>query len=212
MKVSAKKAINGRRHKPAGESRTNERRLSSDGGPDETVNAHYLHAQQLIMAGRYDDAIPLLDKVVDMMPCHTYAFNDLAVIYFQKTSFEKAIQYYRKALLADNGNYNALKNLLSLLKGLGRLDEAVDTVKMLFANRPADEELISVVNGYEIPFLGSRTADSLSVDQRSSRGLDAFQEEGEEWKDSHDPARIEVTEVSPRLLQDLNDVVSNSSR
>ncbi len=116
-----------------------------------SVDAHYLYAQLLASIGKYDEAIPVLNKVVAIMPWHTHAFNDLAVIYFQKKDYDKAIEYYKTALSADNSNYTSLRNLLNLLKGLDKMDEAIGIARTLVANDPRDEQLLAIMREYKLP-------------------------------------------------------------
>lgn len=87
------------------------------------VNDYYRYAQLLIMARSYDEAIPVLTTVVTLFPAHSYALNDLAVIYFQKEEFETALWYYRRAFNAEPGNANVLRNLLNLLQAFEKKDE-----------------------------------------------------------------------------------------
>ncbi len=84
-----------------------------------TADDYYRYAQYLIVQKEYDQAIPVLLRTVELYPTHTYAFNDLGVIHILKEDAEKAIEFYRKAVVADRNNDNALRNLLSLCQASG---------------------------------------------------------------------------------------------
>jgi tetratricopeptide (TPR) repeat protein len=134
-----------------------------------SVDAHYLYGQLLIATADYEGAVPVLNKVVTMMPWHTYALNDIAVIHLKRQEYDQAIEYYKKALSADNGNYSALNNLLSLLKELGRSDEAIDIAGRLIANDSRDEKVREIVKRYNLPLQEPQSYDHLKTSHSQQR-------------------------------------------
>ncbi len=128
------------------------------------VDTRYQYAQLFIVSGRYDEAETRLRDVIMHYPRHTYAYNDLGVLAFQKGDREKALEYYKLAVSCDNRNYNALKNLLALLRETDKLDEAVYITQALMGQHPSDRQLASLVEDFGLPSLMARQETGTSVD------------------------------------------------
>ncbi len=121
------------------------------------ANVHYQYAQLLIVTGQYDRSVGELKKVVALNPRHTFAHNDLGVIYQQKELFYEAIAAFEKSVSSDNGNYNALRNLLRLFLMRDRRDGAMRVARMLMTDRPWDKKLKDVVKEFDLPLGTSAT-------------------------------------------------------
>ena len=80
-------------------------------------------------------------------PNHAAAYMWLANMYRRQKDFEKAIQYYKKALRLDPKYYPAVNNLLFVLKQVMAFDEIEKYKKML-------------PTGNESPFLSIITTDN----------------------------------------------------
>lgn len=87
------------------------------------VNDLYRYAQLLILAERFDESVPVLERVISLFPRHTYALNDMAVIHCRRNNFEGAIAFWRKALVTDPTNQGALRNMLQVMKALNKEKE-----------------------------------------------------------------------------------------
>lgn len=113
----------------------------------------YQFAQLFIVTGQLQRAEAELKKVVQMHPRHTYAYNDLGVISFQRGDYPEAVKYYRSAVTALNQNYTALRNLLALLISLGSYNEAVSITQALMRHMPYDKELRALAGEFSLPDL-----------------------------------------------------------
>jgi len=61
--------------------------------------------------GRYDEAIPYLEKAAQLKPDDANIPFNLGVVYFEKEQYDKAIEQFRKALALDSTNTDAWLNL-----------------------------------------------------------------------------------------------------
>ena len=114
-------------------------------------NLYYQYAQLLIATGQYDRSIEELTKVLTLNPTHTYAHNDLGVIYQQKQLYDEAIGAFEKAVSSDNRNYNALRNLIRLFLARQNREGAMRVARLLLTNHPLDHKLKEVVKEFDLP-------------------------------------------------------------
>jgi len=61
--------------------------------------------------GRYDEAIPYLQKAAELKPEDSRVPFQLGVVYFEKEDYAKAVEQFRKALAIDSTNTDAWLNL-----------------------------------------------------------------------------------------------------
>jgi FkbM family methyltransferase len=119
------------------------------------VDDYYHYAQILITKERFDDAMPVLNKVTALFPSHTYALNDIAVIHFQRREFDAALAAWRRALEANPGNINALGNSLRTLKSLNRGEDMAalgeDILTRLHGSEEARTRALAVLGEFNLP-------------------------------------------------------------
>ncbi len=120
------------------------------------VKDYYLYAQCLLAAKAYEQAIPVLNRVLELLPNQPYALNDLGVISFLKKDFDAALLLYRKSLQAEPHNQVALRNLLVLLRTMGREKEEMTSVlKELLNGRVQDREILPTLEEFGLEGLGA---------------------------------------------------------
>lgn len=117
------------------------------------VDTRYRYAQLFIVSGRYDEAEIQLKDVIKYYPRHTFAYNDLGVLAFQRGERERALEHYKLAVSCDNRNYNALKNLLTLLMEMEKMEEAVYLTQALMGQHPSDRQIRALVKDFGLPDL-----------------------------------------------------------
>lgn|GEM_PF-713777 len=115
------------------------------------ADTRYQLAQLCIVTGRLEEAEAELKMIVRLQPRHTYAYNDLGVISFQRGDYPAAAAYYKSAVTALNQNYTALRNLLVLLIKLENYNEAVAITQALIKHMPYDRELTELVREFGLP-------------------------------------------------------------
>ena len=121
--------------------------LIDSGGAD--VKDYYLYAQCLLAAKAYEQAIPVLNRVLDLFRNHPYALNDLGVIYFLRNDFDAALSFFTRSLRTEPHNQSALRNLLVLLKNMGRQKEEMTSIlKELLNDKVQDREIASILEEF----------------------------------------------------------------
>jgi tetratricopeptide (TPR) repeat protein len=96
--------------------------------------ALYRLAWSLRELERDDEAIEVLHKLVDVNPENTGALNQLGWIYsLRKKEFEKAIQYFRSNERINPRPAGAVGAIGAVLFMMGRMDEALATMKRSYA-------------------------------------------------------------------------------
>ena len=122
------------------------------------ANDHYHYAQCFITAKAYDQAIPILNRVLELFPNHTYALNDLGVIHFVRKELDAAFKFYIQSVKTEPHNHNALRNLLVLLQSTRKQkDEMKSVVRGLFSIEVISKETLAVLEEFG---LGDAFADS----------------------------------------------------
>ena len=98
--------------------------------PSSTANAkpkadpNYVTAEKYVKIERYQDAIPLLQKVVDADPTNADAFNYLGYSHRKLGKFDAALAYYGKAIEIEP-DYAAVRQYLGeAYVQLGKTDDA----------------------------------------------------------------------------------------
>jgi tetratricopeptide (TPR) repeat protein len=74
----------------------------------------------------YDEALEIFDKVLDMNPEISEAWNNRGVALFRLGRAEEAIESYNRALAIEPQNLDALRNKGFVLRSQGRLEEALE--------------------------------------------------------------------------------------
>ncbi len=114
--------------------------------PSDSVNA-YLAGNQLLLNGKFEEALRYLYSALDAKPLQSQALQALALAQARLGNYGLAESYYRKVVdsdrASDDGNYSALINL-SVLLLLGhdavRLEEALTCARQAEKFRPDSPE------------------------------------------------------------------------
>ena len=119
------------------------------------INVHYRYAQYLLVAKAYEQAIPVLNHVLELLPSHGYALNDLGVIHYLKNDFDAAVRYYSRSLEVDPRNHNALRNYLCLLRDLESKERMVRLAKEVTDRASTrvggiDQETVAVLREFNL--------------------------------------------------------------
>ncbi len=96
----------------------------SAGGSESKQNPDYAQAEKLVEAGKYTDAIPLLQKSLAADPTNADAYNLLGFSHRKLDDIEAALTHYAKALELEPEHRGANEYLGELYLELGRLEEA----------------------------------------------------------------------------------------
>ena len=117
-----------------------------DNNPKHTQAMLYLADSDLQM-NKPDQALPLLEKVIALVPDNEMAHRDLGVLYADRAENEKAIAELEKAIRIRPGDVNAHYRLARVYRGMGRKDEAnAEFKKVSGLNKAEDERLLKVMS------------------------------------------------------------------
>ncbi len=97
---------------------------SSDDGASTAADPDYNAAKTAVKAGKYDEAIALLDKVVAKNPNDANALNYLGYSHRQLKRYDQALAFYQKALAIQPDHRGALEYLGELYLQTGKLSQA----------------------------------------------------------------------------------------
>ena len=119
------------------------------------ANAEYLKAEKLVKTYKFEKAINALNKLLNETPdgytkADIYNYLGYASRKQRAPNFEKAEEYYLKALKIDPDHIGALEYLGELYYETGRVDKAEDLLKRLksAAGENSEEylELYEIIN------------------------------------------------------------------
>ena len=82
------------------------------------------------------DALPALQRTVDLRPHDTEAYGNLWMVLHQRSQFDEAMVSYRQALAFNPGFAEAHSNLGNALKERGHLDAAVTSYRLALLINP----------------------------------------------------------------------------
>ncbi|WP_243370205.1 glycosyltransferase [Geotalea sp. SG265] len=118
--------------------------LNEEGSSPETeANDIYRDVTPLIAAGRIDEAIVALSKLIHSYPHFALAHNDLGVIHSNRGEMDKALQHHEEAVHLDPLNTTFQKNLADLYQvAFGRTEEALQIYVRILAAQPKDVETL----------------------------------------------------------------------
>lgn len=88
------------------------------------VVPEYVEAEQIILSGNYEAAIPLLNATLQKFPGHASAWNLLGYTHRMTGKLDKAEQYYDGALTVNPKHTGALNYMGQLFLQTGRPDRA----------------------------------------------------------------------------------------
>ena len=134
----------------------------------------------------FQTAITAYERLIEMDPTDTWALNNLGVVYDQDLGqFDRAYEYYRRAVELDSMVAVHLRNLARTAINLGRFDEAESLLGTASARFPEDD----VVAGLRIALAANR------------RDYDAAVEATERLRPLASDPRIEMRRLA--VLSDL---------
>ena len=95
----------------------------TDNGP---LKEKYQNIQQLINDGRQEEAIGVLERLLEMNPDYAMAHNDLGILYYNYGDKEKALNHYEQAVRIQPHNLTFQKNLADFyFVESGRIEDAL---------------------------------------------------------------------------------------
>ncbi len=101
----------------------------------------------------YQAAITAYERLIEMDPTDTWALNNLGAVYDQDLGqYDRAYEYYRRAVELDSSAVVHLRNLARAAINLGRFDEAEALLETGSARFPEDE----VIRGLWIDLAANR--------------------------------------------------------
>jgi tetratricopeptide (TPR) repeat protein len=100
----------------------------------------FAQAGALLQQGRFAEAIPVYQAVLQREPKHIGAANLLGIAFMQLGKLEEAASAIRAGLRADPAQADAHFNLAAVLQGLRRFDEAVHHLREAISLRPGDAQ------------------------------------------------------------------------
>lgn len=114
----------------------------ADCNPEE----YYREALKLASASKNDEAISLLEKLLNQYSSHAAAHNDLGVLLQKKGELQKSRQHHEEAVRLQPANKNFQKNLADLLYiEFYELENALAIYVKLQAKSPQDIEILKAV-------------------------------------------------------------------
>jgi tetratricopeptide (TPR) repeat protein len=104
---------------------------SAGGSSAKPADPNFSQAVSLIDAGKYADAIPLLQKVIEAKPQSADAFNYLGYSHRKTGDFEAALTYYQRALELQPRHLGANEYLGELYLEMGEVAKAEERLDVL---------------------------------------------------------------------------------
>jgi tetratricopeptide (TPR) repeat protein len=115
--------------------------------------------------GRSDEAIELLNRIIERDPINVTTYQNLCATYSNAGRFEEAAAAARRGLVLDPDHPDLLYNLIFPLTRLGRIDEAKETKDRLMGLIGEDRELDTYFGELFAYYDGERNrADELMAD------------------------------------------------
>jgi len=103
----------------------------SDDPPAKAEDTNWTAAQAAVKAGRYEEAVPLLQQVVGKDPKNADAYNYLGYANGRIGRNDEALAHYRQALAINPTHRGANEYMGELYLKLGNLAAAEDRLKVL---------------------------------------------------------------------------------
>jgi tetratricopeptide (TPR) repeat protein len=103
----------------------------------------YQEAQAFLRSGKQEEAMGLLNQIVDRFPDNALAYNDLGVLHFQQGDKSKSLSCYQKAVQIAPNNHQFQKNLADFyLIELDQTEEALKIYLNVLRENPSDLETL----------------------------------------------------------------------
>ena len=114
--------------------------------PLQSADELYREALQLANSGKADDAITLLEKLLQQDSGHAAAHNDLGVLFQRKGEFKSSRQHHEEAVRLQPANKIFQKNLADLLYiEFYEFENALSIYVRLQAKSPQDIEILKAI-------------------------------------------------------------------
>ncbi len=109
----------------------------------DTANVRYLQslAQQLLRAQQYEECVPVIEKISQLLRTDTETLEVLYSLYKMLDNGEKALATLNRIEAIDGSKLDVTLYKMNLLEGMGRQQEAFEEMKKLIADHPYDYNL-----------------------------------------------------------------------
>jgi len=87
-------------------------------GKNNAITAYHLWYSELMKKGKPDDAISVLKHALELFPSRV-VYYDIGTIYDSKKQYEKAIEYYKKALESEPSFTPARRDIATCMNNMG---------------------------------------------------------------------------------------------
>jgi len=121
----------------------------------------YIQGMVRLTMGQDDEALPLLERVLDQYPNHIMALAGRGMVFFRRNDREAAVLIWERALAAAGGSHPDIEQLLSMARGTDG-EAPADPAPVSSAPAPASVPPPAV----EVP------ADSYSIDIVLAEGVE----------------------------------------
>lgn len=98
-----------------------------------------------VKAGQFDQAIPVFEGLVEVMPENSFARNALAAIYSMQGSPEKSNSVYREAAEQNPSNMESMMGYITTSAALGKQEEVHQFVRRHYEADPTNPTLAIVM-------------------------------------------------------------------
>lgn len=110
--------------------------LSEGSGAEPALRSDFDEAVSLMHQERYDEAITLLDKVIQVSQQYTAPYINMAMAYRKTARLKEAETYLQKAMMINPGHPATLNEYALLYRETGRYAEARELYQRLVAQFP----------------------------------------------------------------------------
>ena len=108
--------------------------------PDDVIAMFYL-AYSLKEVGNIDDSINLYNEIISRSPDYSWAYYNLASIYFEQNRDDLAIEYLNKTIKINPNDVPAIKFLIKILSKNRNYAEAEKILKQATTKMPLEADL-----------------------------------------------------------------------
>lgn len=102
----------------------------------DNVEAMEIKGRVLALVGRTSEAEAIIDKAIELQPEFAAALHMKGKLVAAAGDLDRAVTYFDKAAAADFNNPNYAYDAANLLKGQGKIDEAIERLRVLVAAEP----------------------------------------------------------------------------
>jgi tetratricopeptide (TPR) repeat protein len=139
-------------------------RCMSDGNPEEglalcrskledapdDVNLTALLGAVLLKMGRPDDALPYLQRAIQLEPEFAKPYEDLGLLHLRRNDAESAVTFFEKAIALGGPQLPAVKGLVVALQRSGQTAEAESIRSKYFPDSPGSAIPPALAEAYEL--------------------------------------------------------------